>query len=233
MCVMDNLTHQSPVILIVSAYRSTELEQQNDCMRTESCQSLSAAAAAPPQRAWTTFPLRSQSVGSLSKHNSKKSAVPTSTTARTIISLAEARLPSFKQKSASSPRNCWRSNNLTVVLLNSLLVVLVLWTCLCIIPLWSRASDVEHADFATVPLVVPERTEPPQKIAGSEGGLNVVVAQLQRSVQYNGGVLDVVELSRHHVEPTSNVTAAVCFKTLFGDIDLGLVLQWVGTYFVS
>jgi hypothetical protein len=99
--------------------------------------------------------------------------------------------------------------------------------------LWSRASDVEHVDFATVPLVVPEKTETPQKIARSEGGLNVVEAQLQRSVLYNGGVLDVIELSRHHVEPTSNVTAAVCFKTLFGDIDLGLVLQWVGTYFVS
>jgi hypothetical protein len=40
--------------------------------------------------------------------------------------------------------------------------------------------------------------------------------------------IDVVEVSRRHVEPPSNITAAVCFKTLFGDIDLGTVLQWVG-----
>jgi hypothetical protein len=48
---------------------------------------------------------------------------------------------------------------------------------------------------------------------------------------YNGGAIDVIELSRNHVEPvSSNITAAVCYKTLFGDIDIGLVLQWVGTY---
>jgi hypothetical protein len=40
---------------------------------------------------------------------------------------------------------------------------------------------------------------------------------------------NVIELSRRHVEPYSNVSAAICFKTLFGDIDLGIVLQWVGT----
>jgi len=40
---------------------------------------------------------------------------------------------------------------------------------------------------------------------------------------------DVINIARAHVEPPSNVTAAVCFKTLFGDIDLGIVLQWVGT----
>jgi len=40
-------------------------------------------------------------------------------------------------------------------------------------------------------------------------------------------VMDLVELSAQHVEPPSNITAAVCYKTLFGDIDLGLVLQWV------
>jgi len=44
---------------------------------------------------------------------------------------------------------------------------------------------------------------------------------------------DVLTLARAHVEPPSNVTAAVCFKTLFGDIDLGIVLQWVGTYRLS
>jgi hypothetical protein len=29
---------------------------------------------------------------------------------------------------------------------------------------------------------------------------------------------------------SNNLTTAVCFKTLFGSIDLGLVLQWVGTF---
>jgi hypothetical protein len=41
--------------------------------------------------------------------------------------------------------------------------------------------------------------------------------------------VDVVEISRQHIEPPSDIKAAVCFKTLFGDIDLGIVLQWVGT----
>lgn len=40
----------------------------------------------------------------------------------------------------------------------------------------------------------------------------------------------IVGLSRRHVEPTSNVTAAICFKTLFGNIDLGIVIQWAGMY---
>lgn len=39
------------------------------------------------------------------------------------------------------------------------------------------------------------------------------------------GTTDVVKLSIKHKEP-SDIKAAVCFKTLFGDIDLGIVLQW-------
>jgi hypothetical protein len=36
----------------------------------------------------------------------------------------------------------------------------------------------------------------------------------------------LIEMSRRHIEPTANVSVAICFKTLFGDIDLGIVLQW-------
>jgi hypothetical protein len=50
------------------------------------------------------------------------------------------------------------------------------------------------------------------------------------AVNYEDGAIDVIELSWNHVEPASNITAAVCYKTLFGDLDIGLVLQWVGTY---
>lgn len=42
--------------------------------------------------------------------------------------------------------------------------------------------------------------------------------------------MDVIELSKTHAEPPSNVTAAICFKTLFGDIDLGIVIQWAGEF---
>lgn len=43
--------------------------------------------------------------------------------------------------------------------------------------------------------------------------------------------IDMVQLAKDYQEPTSslhnhNITAAVCFKTLFGDIDLGIVIQW-------
>ena len=53
---------------------------------------------------------------------------------------------------------------------------------------------------------------------------------LKPAVDYKGGSIDVIELAKNHVEPASNVRAAVCFKTMFGDIDIALVLQWVGTY---
>jgi hypothetical protein len=44
-------------------------------------------------------------------------------------------------------------------------------------------------------------------------------------------LVSIVERSIRHVEPPPlyNITAAVCFKTLFGEIDLGLVIQWAGT----
>jgi hypothetical protein len=40
------------------------------------------------------------------------------------------------------------------------------------------------------------------------------------------GTNDLIEMSRRHIEPKSNVSIAICFKTVFGDIDLGIVLQW-------
>jgi hypothetical protein len=40
-------------------------------------------------------------------------------------------------------------------------------------------------------------------------------------------IVNVLELSKTYQDEPSNITAAVCFKTLFGDIDLGIVLQWV------
>jgi hypothetical protein len=42
--------------------------------------------------------------------------------------------------------------------------------------------------------------------------------------------LDLVERSILHQEPPSNISVAVCFKTLFGDIDIGIVIQWAGTF---
>jgi hypothetical protein len=40
----------------------------------------------------------------------------------------------------------------------------------------------------------------------------------------------VIELSLKPIEPdvTSNITAAVCYKTLFGNMDFGMVLHLVG-----
>jgi len=74
------------------------------------------------------------------------------------------------------------------------------------------------------------------------GALAVLTAMLQTlqgiliTSQFTAGKLqtqpqtrlDVVNLAIKHVEPASNVSAAVCFKTLFGDIDLGVVIQWAG-----
>jgi hypothetical protein len=37
---------------------------------------------------------------------------------------------------------------------------------------------------------------------------------------------DLIEMSRRHIEPPSKVSVAICFKTLFGNVDLGIVLQW-------
>lgn len=38
--------------------------------------------------------------------------------------------------------------------------------------------------------------------------------------------VDLIEQSRQHVEPPSEISAAICYKTLFGDIDLKVVIQW-------
>lgn len=43
--------------------------------------------------------------------------------------------------------------------------------------------------------------------------------------------LDIVRLSIDHLEneeSDTDIKAAVCFKTLFGSIDIGLVIQWAG-----
>ena len=45
---------------------------------------------------------------------------------------------------------------------------------------------------------------------------------------FNEPSIGVINLSIQHVEPISEVSAAVCFKTLFGDIVLGIVIQWAG-----
>ena len=44
------------------------------------------------------------------------------------------------------------------------------------------------------------------------------------------GTTDVVKLAIQHKEPDSNLRTAVCFKTLFGDVDLGIVIQWAGKF---
>jgi hypothetical protein len=40
-------------------------------------------------------------------------------------------------------------------------------------------------------------------------------------------IFSVVELSKTNQDEPNDIAAAVCFGTLFGDIDLGLALQWV------
>jgi hypothetical protein len=42
-------------------------------------------------------------------------------------------------------------------------------------------------------------------------------------------VANVLDLSLRHLEPPHSISAAVCYKALFGTIDCGIVLQWVGT----
>jgi hypothetical protein len=81
-----------------------------------------------------------------------------------------------------------------------------------------------------------EEEEAPSADADADdvnGTIKVVLAAVEESdlspIHYSGGAIDIVELSRNHVEPITNILAAVCYKTLFGDVDLGLVLQWVGT----
>jgi hypothetical protein len=58
---------------------------------------------------------------------------------------------------------------------------------------------------------------------------NHSVQTLEPTISDRSREIDVVDLSIRHVEPPSDITAAVCFKTLFGQIDLGIVIQWAGT----
>jgi hypothetical protein len=58
---------------------------------------------------------------------------------------------------------------------------------------------------------------------------NHSVETLEPTISDRSREIDVVDLAIRHVEPLSDITAAVCFKTLFGQIDLGIVIQWAGT----
>lgn len=49
---------------------------------------------------------------------------------------------------------------------------------------------------------------------------------LRKSAPQLSSTGDLIEMSRRHIEPRSKVSVAICFKTLFGSIDLGIVLQW-------
>lgn len=55
-------------------------------------------------------------------------------------------------------------------------------------------------------------------------------ATIQQLPNFQLGLPDLAEMAKAHIEPVSNVTAAICFKTLFGDIDIGIVIQWAGTF---
>jgi hypothetical protein len=58
---------------------------------------------------------------------------------------------------------------------------------------------------------------------------NHIVEALEPTIADGLRETNVVDLAIRHVEPPSDITAAVCFKTLFGQIDLGIVIQWAGT----
>lgn len=53
-------------------------------------------------------------------------------------------------------------------------------------------------------------------------------ASLRSNDSYSSNTTSILELAKSFVEPSrSNITAAICYKTLFGNIDVRLVLQWV------
>jgi hypothetical protein len=56
---------------------------------------------------------------------------------------------------------------------------------------------------------------------------NQVGAAVPPSDDTKSSIVNVLELSKTYQDEPSNITAAICAKTLFGDIDLGIVLQWV------
>jgi hypothetical protein len=45
----------------------------------------------------------------------------------------------------------------------------------------------------------------------------------------DAAISNVIDLALHHVEAPYSISAAVCYKALFGTIDFGIILQWVGT----
>ena len=61
-----------------------------------------------------------------------------------------------------------------------------------------------------------------------EGGISGIVNNRIKAKKPAGKITRsiLVEMSKKHVEPEANVSVAICFKTLFGEIDLGIVLQW-------
>lgn len=84
-----------------------------------------------------------------------------------------------------------------------------------------RSTDISNGDtqesFATGTKEVPAAT------------LQVSPLIQTRSIRSQPGGTDIVDLAARHVENNHyNITAAVCYKTLFGtQLDLSLVLQWV------
>ena len=57
-----------------------------------------------------------------------------------------------------------------------------------------------------------------------EGGISDIIKNRMRA--RNTASSNLIEMSKVHIEPEANVSVAICFKTLFGEIDLGIVLQW-------
>jgi hypothetical protein len=123
-----------------------------------------------------------------------------------------------------------------------LVVFLMVWSCLRVWPSSSSvfdAANVHTADATTKQqgktqnhsaVTIQATTAPALSQLGERVEEDIFLQPT--AVDYKGGAIDVIELSKMHVEPASNITAAVCYKTIFGNIDIGLILQWVGTYLV-
>lgn len=61
---------------------------------------------------------------------------------------------------------------------------------------------------------------------------SIISMQVPTNVSGDTVISNVIELSLLHVEPPHSISAAVCYKALFGTIDFGIILQWVGTCLV-
>jgi hypothetical protein len=59
-----------------------------------------------------------------------------------------------------------------------------------------------------------------------EGSSNDLIQQRLKESISSDKDMNLIEMSKQHTEPHANVSVAICFKTLFGEIDLGIVLQW-------